>query len=268
MSVVVVFLPLAPAHSQMDDTPSESFTSPDGFRAIDTTMTVATALSEMGNTQRDSFPSISMITLVPGHSQITNTHSDSFTPSDSFLTALPTPGAVLHAVLMGERPLMDGQAIATRILGQLERIPEAFMRRLQRLSDAGKEAVQVNCVICWNHLSDLGDIAFTRSPTSHTNCAGVVSLPCAHIFHATCLQPWFSRQGTTTCPTCRFELDPTGVLWYGAAIAPEFANVAPLYWPLQLGWAPPSVSGMPLDSRIEEMEREFGTSCENPPEFA
>ena len=32
----------------MDDTPSESFTSPDGFRAIDTTMTVATAPSEMG----------------------------------------------------------------------------------------------------------------------------------------------------------------------------------------------------------------------------
>ncbi|KAG6919214.1 hypothetical protein DXG01_008008 [Tephrocybe rancida] len=36
----------------------------------------------------------------------------------------------------------------------------------------------------------------------------IVSLPCAHIFHATCLIPWFSRPRQTTCPTCRFNIDP------------------------------------------------------------
>ncbi|KAG6884730.1 hypothetical protein C0993_008679 [Termitomyces sp. T159_Od127] len=36
----------------------------------------------------------------------------------------------------------------------------------------------------------------------------IVSLPCAHVFHAACLIPWFSRPRQTTCPTCRFNIDP------------------------------------------------------------
>ncbi|KAL5512762.1 hypothetical protein ACEPAG_3028 [Sanghuangporus baumii] len=36
----------------------------------------------------------------------------------------------------------------------------------------------------------------------------VVSLPCAHVFHSSCLLPWFSRPGQTTCPVCRFNIDP------------------------------------------------------------
>ncbi|KAG6816188.1 hypothetical protein H0H87_008015 [Tephrocybe sp. NHM501043] len=36
----------------------------------------------------------------------------------------------------------------------------------------------------------------------------IVTLPCAHIFHASCLIPWFSRPRQTTCPTCRFNIDP------------------------------------------------------------
>ncbi|KAL5501380.1 hypothetical protein ACEPAH_8640 [Sanghuangporus vaninii] len=36
----------------------------------------------------------------------------------------------------------------------------------------------------------------------------VVSLPCAHVFHSSCLLPWFSRPGQTTCPVCRFNVDP------------------------------------------------------------
>lgn len=36
----------------------------------------------------------------------------------------------------------------------------------------------------------------------------VVVLPCAHVFHASCLLPWFSRPRQTTCPTCRFNIDP------------------------------------------------------------
>ncbi|THH07710.1 hypothetical protein EW145_g3191 [Phellinidium pouzarii] len=36
----------------------------------------------------------------------------------------------------------------------------------------------------------------------------IVNLPCAHIFHSSCLLPWFARPGQTTCPVCRFNVDP------------------------------------------------------------
>ncbi|PAV17466.1 pa domain-containing [Pyrrhoderma noxium] len=41
----------------------------------------------------------------------------------------------------------------------------------------------------------------------------VVSLPCAHIFHSSCLLPWFSRPGQTTCPVCRFNIDPENLTY-------------------------------------------------------
>lgn len=41
-----------------------------------------------------------------------------------------------------------------------------------------------------------------RAPTF----SEVVALPCVHIFHSECLSPWFARQ--TTCPMCRFDVDP------------------------------------------------------------
>jgi hypothetical protein len=41
----------------------------------------------------------------------------------------------------------------------------------------------------------------------------IVCLPCAHVFHASCLYPWFSRPRQTTCPTCRFNIDPENLTY-------------------------------------------------------
>ncbi|KAK0468290.1 uncharacterized protein EV420DRAFT_456015 [Desarmillaria tabescens] len=41
----------------------------------------------------------------------------------------------------------------------------------------------------------------------------IVALPCAHVFHASCLIPWFSRPRQTTCPTCRFNVDPENLTY-------------------------------------------------------
>ncbi|KAH7915455.1 hypothetical protein BJ138DRAFT_1141785 [Hygrophoropsis aurantiaca] len=41
----------------------------------------------------------------------------------------------------------------------------------------------------------------------------IISLPCAHVFHASCLLPWFSRAKNATCPTCRFNIDPENLTY-------------------------------------------------------
>jgi hypothetical protein len=48
---------------------------------------------------------------------------------------------------------------------------------------------------------------------SETEQPKIVSLPCAHVFHAACLIPWFSRPRQTTCPTCRFNIDPENLTY-------------------------------------------------------
>ncbi|KAI0715656.1 hypothetical protein C8T65DRAFT_694692 [Cerioporus squamosus] len=61
----------------------------------------------------------------------------------------------------------------------------------------------------------------------------IVVLPCSHAFHATCLLPWFSKPGRTTCPSCRFDIDPDSLTYrprplraHGPPPAPQ-ATAAP-----------------------------------------
>ncbi|KAK4683851.1 hypothetical protein P7C73_g6366, partial [Tremellales sp. Uapishka_1] len=51
------------------------------------------------------------------------------------------------------------------------------------------------------------DVEMTDAKKSET---GVKNLPCNHLFHADCLEPWFATRHT--CPTCRLNLDPFATL--------------------------------------------------------
>ncbi|KII90678.1 hypothetical protein PLICRDRAFT_39259 [Plicaturopsis crispa FD-325 SS-3] len=50
-------------------------------------------------------------------------------------------------------------------------------------------------------------------PKSEPELPKIVALPCAHVFHSACLIPWFSRPNQTTCPTCRFNIDPENLTY-------------------------------------------------------
>ncbi|KAF8546410.1 hypothetical protein OG21DRAFT_1473103, partial [Imleria badia] len=52
----------------------------------------------------------------------------------------------------------------------------------------------------------------TATPPS-SEAPKIISLPCAHVFHASCLLPWFTRAKQATCPTCRFNIDPENLTY-------------------------------------------------------
>lgn len=73
--------------------------------------------------------------------------------------------------------------------------------------------------------NDVMDVDAPSVPTSHSEAGTsastppfseavkIISLPCAHVFHASCLLPWFTRAKQATCPTCRFNIDPENLTY-------------------------------------------------------
>ncbi|KIJ56706.1 hypothetical protein M422DRAFT_40301 [Sphaerobolus stellatus SS14] len=124
---------------------------------------------------------------------------------------------------------------AHKLVGALEKLPRGLVERMVRVGGApglyeeasGDESVIAGCAICWTPLLDeppsmedekapsnsseeslpslLPDEGEVKQDEPKTD-VDIVSLPCAHVFHGACLIPWFSRK--TSCPTCRFDIDP------------------------------------------------------------
>ncbi|KAG0691505.1 hypothetical protein DFH29DRAFT_977959, partial [Suillus ampliporus] len=59
-----------------------------------------------------------------------------------------------------------------------------------------------------SNLSSNSHSADSPSESSVPEQPKIISLPCAHVFHESCLLPWFTRAKQATCPTCRFNIDP------------------------------------------------------------
>ena len=133
---------------------------------------------------------------------------------------------------------VDDPERAEKLIRGLEEVPDGLVTRIERLGGDGSDSV---CSICWEKLSAEGggfdegqeqagtdaeanarmDVddhsAVPPSPTEKPSAAKdlpkVVALPCSHVFHTSCLLPWFSKPHRTTCPSCRFDIDPESLTY-------------------------------------------------------
>ncbi|CAK9786742.1 hypothetical protein CC85DRAFT_289483 [Cutaneotrichosporon oleaginosum] len=100
-------------------------------------------------------------------------------------------------------------AKAAELLNSLPTVGRALLKRVDKVVAAeGRrddgDASGWQCGICLEGI-DLGET--------------VKALPCNHLFHETCLKPWFTNHHHT-CPTCRLDLDPLRTLHEPARRAP------------------------------------------------
>ncbi|KAH9969853.1 hypothetical protein BC827DRAFT_39986 [Russula dissimulans] len=137
----------------------------------------------------------------------------------------------------------EDPARAKRLVKGLEAVNTGLVKRMRKISEGNADGAI--CAICWDAL--LEEDAETRSdsgtgvplwdptpdrgqPTNpdpnaaNDDSAGpepepeeplpkIIALPCSHVFHSACLIPWFSRPKQTTCPTCRFNVDPDNLTY-------------------------------------------------------
>ena len=161
----------------------------------------------------------------------------------------PAWAELLRAMLGGEPPEeMEDPERAKRLVQGLEHVPVGLVKRMMRVDgvpgahedSTGTDGGEVpGCAICWDSLlpedpsedaklhsssstpstsehptegSDSKPAVSDPTPDDDTSTA-IICLPCSHVFHASCLVPWFSKPNHTTCPTCRFDVDPKNLTY-------------------------------------------------------
>jgi hypothetical protein len=119
-----------------------------------------------------------------------------------------------------EDEIQDDPRRAAIILKALEHIPSSLVIRYEQLRKGADGEDGDGCAICRDTL--VTDQDSPKLPLSETedffavlpfclprlHSDRVLAFPCQgmHLFHAGCLAPWLARK--TTCPTCRFDIDP------------------------------------------------------------
>lgn len=166
---------------------------------------------------------------------------------------------LIRAMFAGEPPEeKEDPERAKKLVKGLERVPVGLVKRMIGVDgvpgahedSTGTDGCEApGCAICWDSLlpeepsedAELQSDATTPLKSEHPvegsdpNPAAsdpatdddppttIICLPCSHVFHASCLIPWFSKPRHTTCPTCRFDIDPRNLTYTPPSRRPRTA---------------------------------------------
>ena len=120
---------------------------------------------------------------------------------------------------------------AHAVMDGLEPVSKGLLSRYEAVRGEDYLEGRASCVVCYDPL-DLNNLhcAEDHDPAEpvrvenkelslalpyHAAFPEVVAFPCLHLFHSDCLLPWLARK--TTCPTCRFDVDPDSLTLKGGS---------------------------------------------------
>ena len=179
--------------------------------------------------------------------------------------------------LFGSEPLEEKEDPdrAAKLVNGLERVPVGLVKRMMRVdgvpgahedSTGALSGETPGCAICWDTLlpgepyedsklqidpissleskhptegHDSEPTFSSSAPDDHTLDA-IICLPCSHVFHTSCLIPWFSKPKHTTCPTCRFDIDPRNLTYTPPQWPPRSMPAQPVPNPTTTVDVPPA----------------------------
>ena len=158
----------------------------------------------------------------------------------------------------------DPQRAEVLVAG-LEAVPDELVRRYEKLRGGEGDAAE-GCAICRDDYlihyecnpaefwllsgRDLTAAHFALLPF-HPSPHQILVFPCPgrHLFHLSCLAPWLARK--TTCPSCRFDIDPHSLTLRRTGTISLFAA--------SMGkWKPPAVPKLEEWLAQEERYKEEG----------
>ncbi|KAM5535013.1 hypothetical protein V8D89_011386 [Ganoderma adspersum] len=156
---------------------------------------------------------------------------------------------------------------AETLIRAMEVVPDELVLRYEKLRSTDGEDVD-GCAICRDDLVDkspetveasrvLAILALLPFPFEADTS---VAFPCGgkHLFHKHCLLPWLARK--TTCPSCRFDIDPHSLTLRISRGLHDILPIAPQTNPTHSprAWQPPQVESISDWLAAEERARETG----------
>lgn len=140
------------------------------------------------------------------------------------------------------------------VIDGLEPVSKDLLSRYEAVKGEGYPKRRASCAVCYEPLDlDSNDVEGCNSSGPiqaenkklslalpyHAAFSEVVTFPCLHLFHSECLLPWLARK--TTCPTCRFDVDPDSLTLKGGRI--------------HRPWVPPADGVLEAWVQVEEMKK-------------